>query len=44
MAMLTNGDLFRRDESFVQLNPLYDVSAYDIQEYIKEMILLGGRK
>lgn len=41
MAMLINGDLFRKDEGFEQLNPVYEVSAYDIQEYIKEKILLS---
>lgn len=39
MAMLTNGDLFKKDEGFVHLNPIYDVSSYDIQEYIKELIV-----
>ena len=38
MAMLTNGDLFRRDEHFVQLQPLYDVSAMDIEDYIKGLL------
>ena len=39
MAMLTNGDLFRKDEQFKQLKPVYDVSARDIEEYIKEQLL-----
>lgn len=39
MAMLTNGDLFRKDEQFKQLKPMYDVSARDIEEYIKEQLL-----
>ena len=39
MAMLTNGDLFRKDEHFVQLQPVYDVSARDIEEYIKQLLL-----
>lgn len=38
MAMLTNSDLFRRDEHFVQLQPLYDVSAMDIEDYIKGLL------
>lgn len=39
MAMLTNGDLFRKDEHFQQLQPTYDVSARDIEEYIKELLV-----
>lgn len=39
MAMLTNGDLFRKDEHFQQLEPAYDVSARDIEEYIKGLLL-----
>lgn len=39
MAMLTNGDLFRKDEQFVQLQPVYDVSAREIEEYLKELLL-----
>ena len=38
MAMLTNGDLFRKDEQFAQLQPVYDVSARDIEEYIKSLL------
>lgn len=38
MAMLTNGDLFRKDEQFEQLQPVYDVSARDIEEYIKRLV------
>ena len=38
MAMLTNGELFRKDEGFVQLKPLYDVTAADIESYIKELL------
>ena len=38
MAMLTNGDLFRRDEQFEQLQPVYDVNARDIEEYIKRLL------
>ena len=40
MAMLTNGDLFRKDEHFQQLQPLYNVSARDIEEYIKGLLVL----
>lgn len=38
MAMLTNGDLFRKDEQFEQLQPVYDVCARDIEEYIKRLL------
>ena len=38
LAMLTNGELFQKDEGFEQLSPVYDVSAYDIQEYLKSLI------
>lgn len=38
MAMLTNGDLFRKDEQFVQMQPIYDVSARDIEAYIKTLL------
>lgn len=38
MAVLTNGDLFRKDEQFEQLQPLYDVNARDIEEYIKRLL------
>ena len=39
LAMLTNGERFRKDKAFLSLNPVYEVSAYDIQEYIKAMLL-----
>lgn len=35
MSMLTNGDLFRKDEGFQQLRPVYDVTSSDIEMYIK---------
>lgn len=38
MAMLTNGDLFRKDEHFTQLQPLYDVNSRDIEEFIKGLL------
>lgn len=38
LAMLTNGDLFRKDEHFQQLQPLYDVNARDIEVYIKGLL------
>jgi hypothetical protein len=38
MAMLTNGDLFRKDEHFSQLHPVYDVISSDIEAYIKSLL------
>ena len=38
LAMLTNGDLFRKDEQFMQLQPVYNVSARDIEIYIKGLL------
>ena len=37
-AILSNGERFRKDKEFLALNPVYDVSALDIQEYIKEKL------
>ncbi len=37
MAMLTNGTLFKKDEQFAQLQPIYDVSSADIETYIKSL-------
>ena len=39
MAMLTNGALIKKDEQFTQLQPVYDVTSTDIQEYIKTKLL-----
>lgn len=39
LAMLTNGKRFVKENSFIQLHPVYDVSAIDIQEYIKKKLL-----
>ena len=39
MAMLTKGQLFRKDEQFTNLCPKYDVSSTDIQEYIKTLLI-----
>ena len=36
---LTNGSRFVKDKSFEELNPVYDVTPYDIQEYIKQKLL-----
>jgi len=43
MAMLTNGELFRKDEGFSQLHPVYDVTALEIEEYIKGLIKSSHR-
>ena len=43
-TILSNGERFRKDQEFLALNPVYDVSALDIQEYIKEKLLeIKGR-
>jgi predicted nucleotidyltransferase component of viral defense system len=39
LAILTDGERFRKDKAFMQLNPIYDVTPYDIQEYIKQKLL-----
>ena len=39
LAILTNGERFKKDKSFLALNPVYDISPIDIQEYIKEKLL-----
>jgi len=38
-AILSNGERFRKDKEFLALNPVYDVSALDIEEFIKEKML-----
>ena len=38
MAMLSNGALFKKDEQFTQLQPIYDVSSSDIEAYIKSLL------
>ncbi|MCR4612571.1 MAG: nucleotidyl transferase AbiEii/AbiGii toxin family protein [Bacteroidaceae bacterium] len=38
LAMLTNGALFRKEQDFELLQPVYNVSSGDIQEYIKEKL------
>lgn len=35
ISILTNGDLFRKDEKFARLKPVYDVNSNDIENYIK---------
>ena len=39
LAMQTNGSRFIKEKSFEELLPVYDVSPYDIQEYIKQKLL-----
>lgn len=39
LAMITNGEFYTKDASFAQLNPVYDITAIDIQEFIKEKLL-----
>lgn len=39
LAMLTNGSRFIKDKGFEELQAIYDVSANDIQEYIKQKLL-----
>ena len=39
LAMLCDGERFRKDKTFMQLHPIYDVTPYDIQEYIKQKLL-----
>lgn len=41
LAMLTNSNRFTRDDKFVQMHPQYDVTAMDIEEYLKEQLQLG---
>ena len=38
LAMLTNGNRFTRDAHFEQLEPVYDVTAQEIEDYIKSCI------
>lgn len=38
LAMLTNGDRFVRDERFAQLQPKYDATSHDIEQYIKSLL------
>ena len=39
LAILCDGERFRKDKVFIQLHPVYDVTPYDIQEYIKQKLL-----
>ena len=44
LAILTNGERFKKDKSFMVLNPVYDISPIDIQEYLKEKLLEHKQK
>ena len=39
LAMLTNGSRFMKEKGFEELLPVYDVTPYDIQKYIKQKLL-----
>ena len=39
LSMLTNGGRFIKEKGFEELLPVYDVTPYDIQEYIKQRLL-----
>ena len=39
LNMLTTGSYFIKEKGFEELNPVYQVSSYDIQEYIKARLL-----
>lgn len=39
LSMLTNGKLFVKEKGFDELFPVYDVTAFDIQEYIKKKLI-----
>ncbi len=38
LAMLTNGSRFMYDSHFEQLSPVYQVTAFDIEKYIRECL------
>ena len=39
LSMITNGEIYAKEASFSQLNPIYDISPKEIEEYIKEKLL-----
>lgn len=39
LSMLTTGSHFVREKGFEELNPVYEVTPTDIQEFIKEKLL-----
>lgn len=38
LAMLTNGNRFAKDSRFEQLEPVYDITVQEIEEYIKLLL------
>ncbi|MBQ3658349.1 MAG: nucleotidyl transferase AbiEii/AbiGii toxin family protein [Bacteroidales bacterium] len=40
ISMLTNGQRFRVESNFPQLNPIYNVTAEEIENYIKEQLVV----
>lgn len=38
LAMLTNGSRFAKDSRFEQLEPIYDITVQEIEEYIKLLL------
>jgi hypothetical protein len=38
LAMLTNGSRFNRDAHFEQLMPIYQLTALEIENYIKNIL------
>ena len=39
LAMISNAENFTKDKAFQQLSPIYDVTAKDIEAYIKQALL-----
>ena len=39
LAIISNAENFTKDKAFQQLSPIYDVTAKDIEEYIKQALL-----
>jgi predicted nucleotidyltransferase component of viral defense system len=39
LAMLTNCDNYRKDAQFLQLQPVYDITPQEIEQYIKRVLL-----
>lgn len=38
LSMITNGEFYAKEVSFCQLNPIYDITPKEIEEYIKEKL------
>ena len=39
IAMLTNSKYFIKEKEFAELQPVYDISPLDIEDYIKQKLL-----